>query len=203
MPTCPNCGSYIPLGNHSCSCGTTIRYADDDDDERRYSEWEAIRRRQMEYRRQRQRENPYEDDFFNDLHHKGASSMLLSNMNSQVQFLKDRFNAKLDDVVVIGNLAIFVLEVHEEYFDAKFRASFDMTNSFGDLVLLKDTVVPDFERLYSNEEFQRLIASTESKTGYKFEFCKVLIIDDTLMVSAYFDNGGAWTVDLDDMSLVE
>lgn len=26
MPTCPNCGSYIPLGNHSCSCGTTLRY---------------------------------------------------------------------------------------------------------------------------------------------------------------------------------
>ena len=24
MPYCPNCGSYIPLGNHSCSCGTTM-----------------------------------------------------------------------------------------------------------------------------------------------------------------------------------
>ncbi|WP_407379230.1 hypothetical protein [Methanobrevibacter sp.] len=24
MPTCPNCGSYVPLGNHSCSCGTSI-----------------------------------------------------------------------------------------------------------------------------------------------------------------------------------
>lgn len=24
MPTCPNCGSYVPLGNHSCSCGTSM-----------------------------------------------------------------------------------------------------------------------------------------------------------------------------------
>ena len=43
---------------------------------------------------------------------------------------------------------------------------------------------------------------TESKTGHKFRFCKVLIIDNTLMVSAYFDNGGAYTIDLDNISLV-
>lgn len=38
MPTCPNCGSYVPLGNHSCSCGTTIGSRSRDyDDESRHS----------------------------------------------------------------------------------------------------------------------------------------------------------------------
>ena len=77
-----------------------------------------------------------------------------------------------------------------------------MSSAFNRLNLLEELVIPDFTRLYSNEEFKNLIRKTESKTGHKFRFCKVLIIDTTLMVSAYFDNGGAYTIDLDIMSLV-
>ena len=203
MPTCPNCGSYIPLGDHSCCCGTTIRYdVEDDDEERRYDEAVEYRRRRQRYLERIQNENPYDEDFFNELHHRDVSVMLIKNMNDQLSDLKNRFNASLDHVDVAGYLAIFTLKVQEEYFDATFKASYDMSSAFNRLNLLEELVIHDFTRLYSNEEFKNLIRKTESKTGHKFRFCKVLIIDNTLMVSAYFDNGGVYTIDLDNMSLV-
>ncbi len=202
MPTCPNCGSYIPLGNHSCSCGTTIRYDDEEDLERMYDDAAEHRRRRQKYLEKLQSENPYEDDFFNDLHHRAVSSILIRNMDDKLRILKNNFNAELDHVDVMGDLAIFTLKVQEEYFDATFKATFDMSNAFNRMVLQENLVTPDFKKLYSNEEFRNLIRSTENKTGYKFKFCKILIIDNTLMVSAYFDNGGAWTVDLEKMELI-
>lgn len=78
-----------------------------------------------------------------------------------------------------------------------------MSSPFNRLTLLSDLVVPDFTRLNSNEEFLNLIRSTEKRTGHKFRFCKAMIVDYTVMASAYFDNGGAWIVDLDNMCLLE
>lgn len=201
MPTCPNCGSYIPLGNHSCSCGTTIRYVDDVDEEKyeKEMEFQSMRRRHL---KKLQTENPYDDDFFNELHHNAVSPILVRNMNDQISILKNNFNATLEDAEIFGHLAIFTLKVTEKLFDATFKATFDMANAFNDVVVVYETVTPDFSRLYSNEEFRKLIKSTERKTGYKFKFCKAIIVGYEVMVSAYFDNGGAWTVDLDDMSLV-
>lgn len=103
----------------------------------------------------------------------------------------------------MGELAVFTFKVTEEYFDATFKASFGMSSPFNRLTLLSDLVVPDFSRPYSNEEFLKLIRLTEKRTCHKFRFCKAMIVDYTVMVAAYFDNGGAWTVDLDNMCLLE
>ena len=168
-----------------------------------YDDAAEHRRRRQRYLEKLQGENPYEDDFFNELHHRAVSSILIQNMNDKLSILKNNFNAKLDHVDVMGDLAIFTLKVQEDYFDATFKATYDMSNAFNRMVLQENLVTPDFKKLYSNDEFRNLIRSTEKRTGYKFKFCKILIIDNTLMVSAYFDNGGAWTVDLDNMSLVE
>ncbi|WP_295603333.1 hypothetical protein [uncultured Methanobrevibacter sp.] len=88
-------------------------------------------------------------------------------------------------------------------FDATFKARFVMSSPFNRLALLEDLVVANFSRLYSNEEFIKLIRLTEKRTGHRFSFCKAMIVDYTVMVSAYFDNGGAWTVGLDNMCLIE
>ena len=93
MPTCPNCGSYIPLGNHSCSCGTTIRYDDEEDQERMYDDAAEHRRRRQRYLEKLQGENPYEDDFFNELHHRAVSSILIQNMDDKLRILKNNFKA--------------------------------------------------------------------------------------------------------------
>lgn len=103
MPTCPNCGSYIPLGNHSCSCGTTIRYVDEEQ-ERRHDEAVKYRTQRHEYLEMLQNENPYEDDFFNELHHNAVSEILIRNMNENVQNVKRNYNAELDHVDVMGSL---------------------------------------------------------------------------------------------------
>ena len=71
MPTCPNCGSYIPLGNHSCSCGTTIRYDDEEDDyeeqSRRAWHAEALIWLKKQSEAKRRGENPYDNDLLNEL----------------------------------------------------------------------------------------------------------------------------------------
>jgi len=54
---------------------------------------------------------------------KGTSSILIRNMNDKLQILKNNYNAKLDHVDVMGDLAIFALKVQEEYFDTTFKAS--------------------------------------------------------------------------------
>jgi len=99
------------LGNHSCGCGTTIRY---DAVERR--------RRRKDHLRKLQDENPYERTFSMNFI-KGTSSILIRNMNDKLQILKNNYNAKLDHVDVMGDLAIFALKVQEEYFDTTFKAS--------------------------------------------------------------------------------
>ena len=190
------------MGNHSCSCGTTIRYVDDEQ-ERRDDEAVKYRRQRQEYLERLQSENPYEDDFFNELYHNAVSGILIRNMNEKVQIMKRNYNAELDHVDVMGELVIFTFKVTEEYFDATFKASFGMSSPFNRMTLVSETTVGDFSRLYSNEVFRKLIRATEKRTGHKFRFCKAMIIDYTVMVSAYFDNGGAFTIDLDNMCLLE
>ena len=81
MPICPNCGSYVPLGNHSCECGTTIS---DDLKDGEYGNDLLFTLDKRRKDRQRQEENPYEDDFFNDLHHQWVSPYLIDRMNDDM-----------------------------------------------------------------------------------------------------------------------
>lgn len=196
MPTCPNCGSYVPLGNHSCSCGTTIRY-DDEYDDSGYSIVE-----QMMDRERLMQENPYDEDFFNELHHQQASPIMIEHMDDGISYLKKKFNATLDDVTVMGNVAIFKLKVEDKYYDATFRATYDMTNSFGSVELLKETVTPDFTRLYHDMEFKKIITEKENEMGFEFRFCKLAIIGDAFLIDAHFENR-SYLVDLDEMILLE
>ncbi len=204
MPFCPNCGSYIPLGNHSCSCGTTIRYEDDDYEEesRHDSEAEAFRRFKKQTEAERRSENPYNNDFFNELHHEGVSALMINNMNEGLSYLYTRYGLEWDGVTFISPLIIFTLKKNDEYFDATIKASYDVTSSFNDVVLLKETITPDFTRLYSDDKFKRIIREMEEKTNTKFHFCRLLIVDYTFMVSAVFDIRG-YIVDLENMRLVE
>lgn len=206
MPTCPNCGSYIPLGNHSCSCGTTIRYDDDDEDyeeqSRRSSEAEYYRNLQKQEEIRRRSENPYDNDFLNELHHDGFSPMMIERIKEDLWLLNNNYGLEVDDAEFYNPLLIFTLKKHNEYFDATVKASFDTTNSFNDIVLLKELVTPDLTRLYSNEQFKKIIREMEEKTDSEFHYCRVLIVDYEFMVSAVFDNRG-YIVDLENMRLVE
>ena len=98
LPFCPNCGSYVPLGNHSCDCGTTIGYDYEYDCEDDWVFQEEKRREILK----RQKENPYDDDFFNDLHHQGVSPYLINRMNEGIQKLKDDLGVELKDADVRG-----------------------------------------------------------------------------------------------------
>lgn len=122
-------------------------------------------------------------------------------MNRKLTYLKKKFNAKLDDVAVMGNIAIFKLKGHEKYYDAIFRANFDMSNAFNEMNLLKQLVIPDFTRLYQNSEFQKIVKQKEKETGFKFRFCKLAIIDESFLVDAHFENR-SYLVDLDEMKLI-
>ena len=71
MPICPNCGSYILLGNHSCDCGTTIS----DDFEEDYEGGRPLRPKD---------ENPYRYDFLNDLYHDYFDILPLEQMDKDI-----------------------------------------------------------------------------------------------------------------------
>ena len=57
-------------------------------------------------------------------------------------------------------------------FDATFKARFVMSSPFNRLALLEDLVVANFSRLYSNEEFIKLIRLTDKRTGHRFSFSR-------------------------------
>lgn len=192
MPICPNCGSYIPLGNHSCECGTTIGYDDDSD----YSSGGSEKQRILH-------ENPYDEDFFNELYHNDISPFSINRMVEGVRELEDKFSAKLDDASFHNGAVYFALKHENEYYGATLRAYFDLSDPFRGVVLFNDIVTPDFSRLYSNEEFRKVIFEKEKEKNSKFHYCRLLIIDGVLMVSAVFDERG-YIVDFDDdMTLIE
>ena len=206
MPTCPNCGSYIPLGNHSCSCGTTIRYDDDDEDyeeqSRRASHAEALIWLKKQAEAKRRSENPYDNDLLNKLHHEGAPSKMLEKMSEGLWLLNNNYGLEWEDYEFLDPLLIFILKKHHDYFDVKIRAKYNVESVYNEVVLLEDTVIPDFTRLYSNDQFKKIVREMEEKTDSKFHFCRVVIIGYEFMVSAVFDDRG-YIVDFENMRLVE
>ena len=140
--------------------------------------------------------------FFNELHHEGVSALMINNMNEGLSYLNTRYGLEWDGVTFISPLIIFTLKKNHEYFDATIKATYDVTSSFNDVVLLKETITPDFTRLYSNDRFKMIIREMEEKTNTQFHFCRLLIVDYEFMVSAVFDIRG-YIVDLENMKLVE
>ena len=195
MPICPNCGSYIPLGNHSCECGTTIGYDEDLEDSSQIID--------QIYKERRKNENPYEDDFFNEMHHEGFSPYLINSMDEGIRRLKNRYSARLENASFHNNMVFFDLKHENEYYDATLRASFDLSSAFNDVILYRDIVTPDFTKLYSNERFRKVIREKEREKNSKFHYCRLLIVDDMMMVSAVFDERG-YIIDFDDnLNLIE
>ena len=199
MPLCPNCGEIVMEGDSFCShCGAHFVWDFDDEDEPKNSH-----QREIEIiKQQRKNECPYKDDFFNDLYHKGVSQIWLDHMSEGIEDLERKFDAELSDVSLYNNIVHFELTKKDKYFDAILRASFDLSTAFNDVIFYKDIVTPDFSKLYSNDEFRQLIAKTEIEKNSKFHYCRLLVIDDTLMISAVFDDRG-YIVDLENMCLIE
>lgn len=199
MPICPNCGSYIPLGNHSCECGTTIDYDLDDGEYGNDLLFELDKRRKI---RQRQNENPYDDDFFNELHHQGASPYLINRMNDDISKLKRDLGVELEDVEVMGQIAVFKLVKHDKYYDARLKATYDLSSAFNHVKFHTNLVIPDFSRLYADDEFVKLIKKSENEMNAKFQHCKLNVGVDWIEVLAMFDGWGH-TLDLERMELLD
>lgn len=193
MPTCPNCGSYIPLGDHSCSCGTTIGY--DDDIEEDYSTG------RQEYLEWLKEQNPYDHEFFNELLHHEYSKFMIDRMYEGVNDLKEKYGAELSEAEVYNNMAFFNLFVEEKYYDATLRATFHLDNAFDDVTVIQDIITPDFTKTYSSEEVKKIIREMEARTDSRFHYFRMLLVSGVIMVSAVFDDRG-YIVDFDNMELV-
>ena len=166
MPTCPNCGSYIPLGNHSCSCGTTIGYDDDSE------EYDDYPQQPINTRQRIQNEYPYEYDFFNDLYHMFIPKFTLDRMYRELKKLEEKYDAKFVKGDVSGRTAFLNLLKEDKYFDAILRTSYHMDNEFDRMEIMKDTITPDFSKLYASEEIKKIISEMEEKTNTKFHLSK-------------------------------
>lgn len=200
MPNCPNCGEIVMEGDPYCShCGAHFIWDfDDEDDYERDSHQSELER----IKQQRKNEYPYNDDFFNDLYHEGVLEIAIDRMSDGIEDLKRKFGVELKDVSIYNDIVHFELFKRDKYFDATLRASFDLSTSFNDVIFYRDIVTPDFSRLYSSEEFKRLIEKAEKEKNSKFHYCRLLAIEDMLMVSAVFDHRG-YIVDLEKMELIE
>lgn len=92
MPTCPNCGSYIPLGDHSCSCGTTIRYDEPQEESSGYAYEIAPD------------DNPYDYDFLNDFYHNYENEIYLNQMNRGIAEIEQKYNAKFREAIQVMDI---------------------------------------------------------------------------------------------------
>ena len=204
MPTCPNCGSYVPLGNHSCSCGTTIGSRDDEYLEE-MKEMERLKHQyfleeQRKELMQRRKENPYKQDFLNDLYHEGAKEIYLERMDEGISEIEEKFSAKFNGIYFHNSAIFFKFLVETEYYDAIIRACYDISYAYNYVELITDIVTPYFDKLYSNQDFRNLVKMTESKINAKFRYCEIVILGKELVVYAYFENR-RFFLDVDNMVL--
>ena len=182
MPTCPNCGSYVSLGNHSCSCGTTIRYDDSD---------------KKEYLSQRERlDNPYDYDFLNELYHNYSLTITcLEEMNTKIGEVEEKFSANFRDYSIAGPFFILSFTVEAPYFDAVIRASFDSTYAYNEMKMIEDIVTPDFSKLYASKEFRTLVREKENEIEFKFMSCTMKILGDEITISVNFEGLNVFFMD--------
>ncbi len=193
MPTCPHCGAYVPLGESICSCGATFAHG-------RYDEDDDYHGGLSDILEQVKHENPYEYDFFNDLHHNLVSPYLINNMYEALTDLLDKFDAELDSVSVQNNIAYFNMIKKTEYYDATLRASFDMSNAFNDIVFYRDIITPDFTKLYESEEIKKLIEDSQRELNSQFHYFRIVELDYMLFIYAVFDEW-AYIIDFEKMKL--
>ena len=174
MPTCPNCGSYIPLGNHSCSCGTTVR--DDFEEEEGGGDYRSPD------------ENPYDYDFLNELYHDYFRILPLEKMNEGIAEFEEKYSAEFQNCEYYSCEVFYLsFSVEAKYYDAIIRASYDSSYAYNDIELISDIVTPDLSKLYSSEEFKDLVRKTESEIGSKFMHCSLGFIGDKLIISVFFE----------------
>ena len=174
MPICPNCGSYILLGNHSCDCGTTIS----DDFEEDYEGGRPLRPKD---------ENPYRYDFLNDLYHDYFDILPLEQMDKDIAEIEEKYSAKFKDYNYSSQIFYLNFFVEAKYFDAIIRASYDSSYAYNDFELIRDIVTPHLTKLYSSEEFKQLVQKTEKEIDSKFMHCSLGFIGDELTISVFFE----------------
>lgn len=173
MPICPNCGSYVPLGDHSCSCGTTLRYEDS------YGEEDSLSDMPLD--------NPYSYDFLNELYHNDFHILCLNQMEKEIAEIEKRYSAKFRDYITSGPVFILSFDVEEKYFDAIIRASYDSSYAYNYVEIIEDIVTPDLSKLYSCEEFRRLVREKEKELGSKFVSCKLRFLGGDLCILVSFE----------------
>ena len=189
MPTCPNCGAYVPLGEPMCSCGASFRHIEDDDS---YSDFQIERRKD---------ENPYKYDFFNQLYHEFASSDLIDNMYNELIDLLDKLDGELDSVSIYKTATFFKIVKKTEYYDAIMRAHFDMSNESNEIVLDRTAVTPDFSKLYKSKKIKKMINDSEKELNSIFYHFNMALNGYEVIVYAVFENRG-YMIDFDNMELL-
>ena len=187
MPTCPNCGAYIPLGESMCSCGASFRNYDYEDD----SDFQIERR---------ENENPYKYDFFNQLYHESAPLDLIDNMYMELINLLNKLDGELDSVSIYKTAAFFKIVKKTKYYDAILRAHFDMSNPSNEIVLDQTAVTPDFTKLYKSEEIKKMINVSEKELNSIFLHFNIALNGYEVIVYAVFENRG-YMIDFDNMDL--
>lgn len=191
MPTCPNCGSYIPLGNHSCSCGTTLRY-DYEPIEEKEEEIDLLEDLQFLARKKvvpkKRSQDPYNYDFLNKLDEKGHNPIFLNQMNNEIAEIEEKYNAKLYEFSVYKHMVFFNFLVERNCYDAILSAYYDTTYGYNYFEISKDIITPKFEKLYSNDKFKRLILKTQEEINEKFQYCRIFLFGDEFVLKVYFEN---------------
>ena len=77
-----------------------------------------------------------------------------------------------------GEIVVFYLIKYDKYFDASLKASYNLSSAFNKVKFHNNLVIPDFSKLYADEEFKNLIKRSEAEKNSKFHGCKLQVYDD-------------------------
>ena len=64
----------------------------------------------------------------------------------------------------------------------------DTSYAYNYVELITDIVTPYFDKLYSNQDFRKIVKKTESEINAKFRYCEIVILGNELTVYAYFED---------------
>ena len=90
----------------------------------------------------------------------------------------------------------------DKYYDARLKATYDLSSAFNHVKFHTNLVIPDFSRMYADDEFIKLIKKSEKELNQKFQHCKLNVGLDWMEVLVMFDGWGH-TLDLDRMELLD
>ncbi len=107
-------------------------------------------------------------------------------MDEQIAEIEEKYSAKFRDYLTSGPVFILSFDVEEKYFDAIIRASYDSSYAYNDVEIIEDIVTPDLSKLYSSEEFRRLVREKEKEINSKFVSCKLRFLGGDLRIFVSF-----------------